>query len=156
MRLDTFKGIDIHVHPDTGEFSSDDPKMEDDSLDGLKKQITAFVKKRRREGFKPIPVVVISAGWDDPPIRGELLGISGTNGSLRIKGYSQSWRSMDLVFHADRFPEELLKTRDKLQKQLKKAEREIESMAYKTQSRGRLNATELIQKESQIRKALTK
>lgn len=155
MRLDTFKGIDIHVHTDTGRFSTDDPKMDDDNLDGLKKQITAFVKKRRREGFKPIPVVVVSAGWDDPPVRGELLGISGTNGSLRIKGYSSGWRSQDLVFHADHFPEELFKTREKLQKQLKKAEKQIESMAYKTQSRGRLNATELIRKEREIRKALT-
>jgi len=76
MRLDTFKGIDIHVNSETGKFFTDDPKMEDQDLAGLKKQVTAFVKKRRREGFKPIKVVVIK-DFDEDPIRGDLLGVSG-------------------------------------------------------------------------------
>ena len=78
------------------------------------------------------------------------------NGSIRLKGYQPGWRHQDLVFRADEFPDELVKTRNKLKRQLKKAERQIESMAYKISGRGRMNATEEIEKETEIRKALTR
>jgi len=155
LRLDTFKGIDINVNPDNGKFYTDDPKMEDMDLVGIKKQITAFVKKRRREGFDPIPVVVIR-DFDEEPVKGNLLGISGTNGCIRLKGYRPSWGSRDLIFRADEFPSELIKTRNKLKAQLRKSERQITALGYKIDGRGRMNATEVIQAEKKIRKALVR
>lgn len=155
MRLDTFKGIDIYVEPETGKFFTEDPRMEDVGVGGLRKQITAFVKKRRREGFDPIPVVVIS-DFDDEPIRGDLTGVSGTNGGIIVKGYTPGWRHSDLIFLADAFPEGLFEIRNKHKKQLKKTEREIRRLGYEFQGRGRLNATEVIQKEAELKKALTR
>ena len=155
MKLDTFKGIEIQVNSDTGKFFTTDPQMEDTDLAGLKKQITAFVKKRRRVGFDPIPVVVIR-DFDEEPIKGNLEGISGSNGCIRLIGFRPSWGSVYLIFRADEFPSELIKTRNKCKAQLRKSERQITSLGYEIRGRGRMNATEVIRKETEIRKALTR
>jgi hypothetical protein len=155
MKLDTFKGIEIQVDSDTGKFFTTDPKMEDTDLAGLKKQVTAFVKKRRRVGFDPIPVVVIR-DFDEEPVRGNLEGISGTNGCIRLKGYRPGWGHADLVFRADEFPDLLIKMLKEQKAKVRKTEREIRSLGYEIKGRGRMNATEVIKAEAGIRKALVR
>jgi len=155
MRLDTYKGIDIHVKPDSGKFCTGDPLMEADNLKEIKKMIRSWITKQRKLGFKPMEAVVIPADFDGDPVRGTLKGISGMNGSLRMEGLGDQWHTPRLVFRADKFPEELIRERNDLKNQMEVIEEKIKSIAWENNSHGgRLNATDVIEREQRLSEAL--
>jgi len=45
MKLDDYKGIEIGVNPNTGQFYTEEPSMKDEGLEGIKKQIRSIVIK---------------------------------------------------------------------------------------------------------------
>jgi hypothetical protein len=156
VRLDKYKGIEIFVGND-GQFFTEDQVLTAETLPVLKKLINGHLKEKRKGGLQPTAVILMDNQLDEDPDEEVILGVSGTNGQLRLKsgGTYSSWGGT-LVFLPEEFPADLIEELKNKREAVKKAEDEIRQVArYNSYRGGRLEADRVIELEKEISEALT-
>ena len=159
VRLETHKGIEIFVRAVTGEFYTNEPSLSAASLPLLYQAIERYLKRRRKAGFAPVKVFLIDSSLrDDDPDEEVIVGISGTNGLLRIAG-GGSYNSYGgtLVFLPEEYPSDMIQDLRKMREEIEQLQEKIRKASrYSTHRTGRLDGSEVIERERQFNEALTK